>query len=305
VACWAQGTSVAKPKIPVSINSSTNWALRLPEDVLVPFRGVMSFDSAGLGPGGQPLYFVAPGVGGLIGLFAQAVTHTVLVNSARKAEKERIQADANLVLTPYKDVLGVFATKDLLSASLTKVPGLNAPRFLEATQTDGDQLVVRSDPSFWFTQDQKAIILDHEIAFFPPGYASKSGSQDRSEDAFAAYKSTIRVVSDPIVSDSPVTLWMESAGIKLKSESAALLAKSFEISLAEAADPNANDSLRFRTVKYREGSGERIERAQVVSGHCDRLLIRNLRGFLMSVPVDAAVAESLSAKPCDSIVVPK
>jgi hypothetical protein len=301
-ASLAQDKSDAKPKVAVSISANSSWALRLPEEVLVPFRGVMSFDAAGLGPGGQPLYILGAGVGGLIGVFVQAIAHSAIVNSARNSEKERIQAQADLVLTPYKEVLGVFTTKELLKSSVEKVQNLQAPRLLDATQVDGDQLVVKSNPSFWFTQDQKAIILDHEIAIFPSGYSDKSSSQ---ENAAAAYKSTVRVVSNPIVTDTPVAFWTETNGDKLKIQSVDLVAKSIEIALAEAANPTANDALRFRTVKFKEGEGERIERAQVVSGYCDRLLIRNLRGFLMSVPVDTALAESFNAKPCDAPVLPK
>ena len=49
-----------------------------------------------------------------------------------------------------------------------------------------------------------------------------------------------------------------------------------------------------RTVRYRQGNAERIERAQVLAERCDRLLLRNLRGWLLSVPV---VCEQAPAEP--------
>jgi hypothetical protein len=50
----------------------------------------------------------------------------------------------------------------------------------------------------------------------------------------------------------------------------------------------ASPDAPHRTVRYRLGGEERMERAQVLSERCDRLLIRNLRGWLMSVPVQCA-----------------
>jgi hypothetical protein len=40
----------------------------------------------------------------------------------------------------------------------------------------------------------------------------------------------------------------------------------------------------YRTVRYPQGSSEQIERATLMAQSCDRLVIRNLRGTLMSVP---------------------
>jgi hypothetical protein len=42
-------------------------------------------------------------------------------------------------------------------------------------------------------------------------------------------------------------------------------------------------------VRYNEGGTERMERAQVVSEQCGQLVLRTLRGNLISVPVKSAV----------------
>lgn len=104
------------------------------------------------------------------------------------------------------------------------------------------------------------------------------------------YRTTIRVVSNPNTNENSVVEWTANNGEKLKDQSAKLLAESFDIAFRDAGDTSDKEKIPERTIRYREGGREKMERAQVLSTQCDRLLIRSLRGTLLSVPIQPIVA---------------
>jgi hypothetical protein len=88
--------------------------------------------------------------------------------------------------------------------------------------------------------------------------------------------------------------WGDDEARTLKAESAQLMALSLAIALAQSDAPVApagTASAPFRTVRYLQGKKELFERAQVLDEHCGRALIRNLRGWLMSVPLARPAAD--------------
>jgi len=56
------------------------------------------------------------------------------------------------------------------------------------------------------------------------------------------------------------------------------------VDIAVAQMAAAADETPSKTVRFPQGGTERIERAQVLAERCDRVLIRTLRGEIMSVP---------------------
>jgi hypothetical protein len=130
------------------------------------------------------------------------------------------------------------------------------------------------------TQDQRAIVLDNTVAFYPEG-GSKA----------PVYQNTVRVVSQPRTEEDLAAYWSGEDGEKLKAEASALLAESLRIALAETRRGEADAALVQKTFRYPEGSSERIERAGMVSESCDRLVLKTLRGWMLSVPKRAAAAD--------------
>ena len=98
----------------------------------------------------------------------------------------------------------------------------------------------------------------------------------------------MRVVSAPLTADAE-THWTNEEGKNLKETSAALWAHSVDIAIAALVTPVPERPAR--TVRYPEGGGERIERAEVLHETCARMLIRSLRGEVMSVPVRQVPAD--------------
>lgn len=269
---------------PADVQALPGWALRLQPDAPVTYHGVASFDEAGMGTAG--ILYPAPGVAGLL---AAIITHGVIVDAAKQKQKDQMQAAADQVLEPYKPSLDKFAHRDLMQRAIAKARLVGEVRLVDPDTDSGRANLVESVPLFKLTQDRKAFILDNLVAIQLPGASLE-----------AAYRTSIRVVSSPIKSDDPEAFWLANDGEQIKDESARLVAESLEVAVNAVANPAAPASAPYRTIRYFEGTVEKIERAQVVAEQCERLLIRTLRGNLMSVPVArSAMAAAESRCPAE------
>lgn len=273
----AASTSVTPADVP-------GWMLRLPPEAPVAYHGVANFDEAGMGTGGM----VYPAFG-VAGLLAAVVTHGVIIDAAKQKQKDQLQAKADEVLIPYKPFLEKFAYRDLMQRAAAKVKFGGEGRLIEPGVDAGHATLVESAPVLKLTQDQKAIVLDNMLAIQLPGVSSES-----------AYRTSIRVVSSPSNLTEPAAFWSENDGERIKDESARLVAESIDIAFGEAAKVAVGNNAPYRTVRYMEGMNEKIERAQVLADQCERVLIRTLRGNLMSVPVARSALVEASELRCKS-----
>jgi hypothetical protein len=257
----------------------TPWALSVPAEETVVYRGLASMDAAGT-QGGSMLYPAS----NLAGFIAAIITHGLVAESERDREKRALQDKANMVLKPYQPVLTGYKHLELMQAALDKTPWNGAKTLMAPTQARGAGWVVESLPFFSMTQDQRALVLDNVVSVYPPGETTKP-----------LYQSTVRVVSQPRLVPDMEKYWKDDTGAAIKAESTNLLAHSLALALQETARPAAGDAPAFRTVRYREGETEKMERAQVLSQACQRQVIKTLRGWLMSVPSSAAADPSAAA----------
>lgn len=241
------------------------WALRLPEDGMVPFRGNANFDGAG--GGATPMLYPAPNA---VGLLAAVFTHGILVDSSKRREKEKLQEDADKVLDPYRPVLKNFGYRELQQGALEKAVALGAHATGVETEGHGADVWIESAPVFTIARDQRAIVLDNQVIIH-----TQSGN----------YQNTVRIVSPPRKEPNPEGAWTAAEGTALKDECERLLAASLMIAMDDAASaPADGQQANFKTVRYQEGGSVKMERAQVLHSQCDRLVIRTLRGELMAVP---------------------
>lgn len=255
-----------------SASSGASWAVQVPAPDKVRFKGVAAMDT--IGKPGAPVVYPAAGAAGLV---AAIITHGVIASAIARGERSDIEKAADKVLDPYQPSLDSFTQRELLQAAAA-FSAHGAPRWLAASdQADKvDAWVVASNPMFSMTQDRAALILDNEILIKVPG--SK-----------AAYANTVRVVSAVQAHEDLAAWWGDGEARALKEQSARLLAASIDIALdAATAAPAPGEAgvapAAQRTVRYREGGKEVFERAEILREDCDRLLLRNLRGWLMSVP---------------------
>lgn len=263
LACFAAALAVSAQEATLS--------LRLPAEDKVAFRGIANFD--GVGPATPAPNYIAPNIAGAI---AGLLFHAVLVGEMGQNNRYRIQESADRVLTPYRSVLDDFTHRELMQRAAARMTVPGAKQIAEFSDTPVRGLWIESVPVFAMTQDLQAIALDSPIVIRKPG-----------EPADKGYQVVIRVISAPQVSADVATYWSDDNGSALKEQSAALFAESVDTAL-RSMTAKASPDAPHRTVRYRLGGEERMERAQVLSERCDRLLIRNLRGWLMSVPVQCA-----------------
>ncbi|OOG37511.1 hypothetical protein [Rhodanobacter sp. C05] len=257
--------AVAATHMPAPAN--LNWALQLPTEGKVIYRGVADFNSAGMRQ--SAMLYPAPNA---IGMLVAVATHAALMKSGRNAQKEKIQAAADKVLDPYLAVLADFNYRELMQSGLSFTTAGAAKQLVEAGKKHDDIWLVLSTAVFSMTQDQSTIVLDNMVTIYAPGESKK-----------AAYSNTIRVIADAQVGPNLAAVWTANQGAALKDESAHLLATSLDIAFSDASTTSGD--LVYKTIRYMEGSAERMERGQLLSEHCGRVLLRSLRGSLMSVPV--------------------
>lgn len=259
-----------------AIANRATWALRLPQSgKQLQYHGVVNYDQAGTHS--ASMLYPAPNVAGFI---AAVITHGLLIESAKKKQKESLQAGADNALSPYKEVLSSFTYADLMQRALQNVRVAANGHLADSTHISPSEMVVESDPIFYLTQDQRALISENSISI----YSIETPTQ-------LVYKNTIRVVSAPIGQGDSYGIWTANDGAKLKEVSAKLVAISVDTAFQDVSD-NADAALVYKTIRYPEGGAEKIERAQVISQQCDRILARSLRGTLISVPVQNDVASS-------------
>lgn len=245
------------------------WSLQAGAEAPVTFRGIANFDQAG-GKSAAILY-PAPNLGGFI---AALITHGILVESQKSAEKQRLQEEADAILKPYRSTLDAFRERDLMQAALALLGPPAQPGLVAAGEAPAGWLV-QSAPVFGVTPDRRALVLDNALVLFSP--------TDRTQPARTL---VVRIVSRPLADQDLDAFWNAERGAEIRRETSSMFAHSLQLSLAHARSAAAEaEAPPFRTIRYPEGSAERIERVQVLQRHCERHVVRNLRGWLMSVPM--------------------
>lgn len=225
-----------------------------------------------------------------IGFVAAVITHGLMNQSVRNSEKNKLQEDADKVLRPYQPALLSYSHKQLMQRGLEKMPVGGGKKLVGHTETAGSDWTIESTPVFLMTQDQSAIILENSISIFAPG---------RKSDA--VYHNPIRVVSQPKHETDLEGYWTAENGKRLKEESSSLFAESVEIALREALNMENTNNNAHKTFRYLEGNVEKMERGQLISERCDRVVIKTLRGQPMSIPSRRDTAAAPAAEQCGRV----
>ena len=288
------------------------WAVRVPSVDKVVYRGSVNHDAAGMGTG--TMLYPAPSA---IGLLAAIITHGVVNASMRESQRNEMQAGADQVLLPFAPVLSAFTNRQLLEAGVQRMATASTTRLVAPAEPAGSAWLIETAPVFSMTQDRRALVLDNVIRLYAPGAIKP------------AYAQTVRVVAAPSpeppmtlaapvaasaasdaagasapADDPAMTQWLAQRGQQLTLQSVAMFAESLDAAMEEFARPAGDDKSAHRTFRYAEGGGEKMERAQFVSERCGRVLIRTLRGWLMSIPTDSAAAARCGASDAQAAAAP-
>jgi hypothetical protein len=245
----------------------SGFTLKLPPQQPVVFRGMVSHDAAGV-QGGQMLY-PAPNVGGLlVAIFA----HGVAVEAQKNSQRSQMQQAADQVLAPYKEALDAFTHDELARRGLAQAALFSPHRHVDEVHAADAGWVLESAPTFVLGQDQAVLVLENAVAIHRRGEPDK-----------ALFQGVVKVVSDPQETTAPADYWGAEGAARLRGESVRLFAHSLGVALAQARRTPGADGPQ-KTYRFPEGSSERMERGSMVTRYCNRLIIRNLRGWLLSIP---------------------
>lgn len=264
---WLGGVAGAAEQAP----AARSWALKLPTVERVVFRGMAKHDAAGLGAGA--MLYPAPSAAGLL---AAVLTHGLLNEGAKQAQKSKLQAEADQVLEPYRDVLDGLTHERLVRAALPLQRNPEPRRAMAGDAGPGPDWIVEIAPVFSMTADQRALVLDNAVRVYAP-----AGTDAAFAQAIRVVSRPAEAVESPAAPDSP---WRAENGRRLLQVSAELLAESLDVAMAQAQRAPPPADAPQRTFRYAEGGEERMERASLVEAGCGRLLLRTLRGWYMSVP---------------------
>jgi len=270
--CACSGSAANKqvkytPSI-AAIPSNSGFNLKLPAATMVPFRGEVSFDSAGQNTGG--FLYPAPNAGGLLVAIA---THAAISSSINDSQKTSFQEKADTVLDPYKSIISHYSYQELVDSSLKKLGPNKYGLIISKTDTVDQPWTIESSPVFILSQDKDALVLQNTIAVYMAGRPNS-----------VIYKNMIQVISSPMETADFERYWSNNDGTNLKNTSSDLFSDSLNIALAEMRKEDAAEEGAYRTFHYLEGKHEKLERAQLIAEDCKRMVIRTLRGWVMSVP---------------------
>lgn len=260
------------------------WSLLLPKDANVIYRGQYNYDAVGLGQGNM----VYPAFG-LAGLVAGMITHGLLVEGQKSRQRTKIEEEADKVLTPYRAIIDAYTYKELMQTGLEKTSAAGSKKIVEVIDTADKGWVVESVPIFYMTQDQQSLILSNSISI---------RRSDAEADANSAI--TVQVVSRAQKATDMAAYWTENEGHRIKGESVNLLADSLTIALGQMNNPIPTQSLPFKTFRFKEGSIERMERAQLIKEGCGKRILRTLRGGFIVVPLEPGEGAANSGEQCSA-----
>jgi len=277
------GAAAVEPDTP-----SMTFTLKLPAQQKVMFRGAVSFDDAGV-QGGQMLY-PAPNAAGLL---VAILTHGAVVESAKNSQRIKMQEEADKVLDAYKADLGDFDHGQLMQRGLAQQALMGHHRHVEAGGADEGEWIIESTPVFVLGQDQNALVLENTVVV-----------RAREEPQKLRREAVVKVVWNTHEQAEPSGYWGAGQAARLKEASALLFAHSLGLVLEHMVKQPSQADAPQKTYRYLEGKRERMERGSLVRAYCDRVVIKNLRGGLMSIPSQPAADPAAPPGHCSDVLAP-
>jgi len=236
----------------------------LPAPQAPVFRGELTVDQDSGGTY-SPLYYGPD----LVTLATSVAVHAAFESGRQSGVTNTRQIAADEILEPYLDSIGEMNIADIIASSVQKLDVADRPVIVANEVATGSKPRVNLYAHYQMARDQKAIAL----------YLTGLITIDSSE----SFTHLVNVVS-PAVTGSPVEHWLGNDAQALKIETAALMAEGVRLLLADIRGGLDAVAPR-RTVRYRYGGSQVSERASVIETGCDRLAMRNLRNWVLSVPV--------------------
>jgi hypothetical protein len=195
-----------------------------------------------------------------------------------------LQQEADKVLVPYAEILKDLSNKELASQALQQLQ-LQEVEIADAKAKTKTAWRVAVQPAFTLSEDGSVIWL---VNTFTVSAAEKPKS---------AYTLTTKVFSETAPDTEREAFWSGDNGARLRDTSVMLFAESIGLMLRELTEGPREVDMAHQTVRYMEGSVEKMERAQIGYNNCERVVLKTLRGWAMSLPLESLGESHRSALP--------
>lgn len=245
--------------------------LRLPENALVAFYGDVDYDKAGLSEAG--ILYPAPSA---LGLLAGIMTHGIVESKMKSAQKQHMRDEADKVLVPYRDYLRQYEYRDLMARGLAAMSMADF-KLMAHRDKSGNGAIIDTTPVYFFSQDARTLMLLNTFEIVDP-----------AATATMPEKTTVKIVAAARTEPDMQAYWLANDAGALADISANMFGESVRLAIADHCGKFTDRTSPYRTVRYAVGGAVRMERAQVLEESAERILMRTLRGWLMSVPVRQA-----------------
>lgn|GEM_PF-6887540 len=246
--------------IPLAHNNSV--FIEYPTEPSIIFLGRMERSKSN--EGGSVMY---PGVGGAGGLLAGILVHAAVQNSANNKAKNNRLKKANHILRRYNDVIGDLTYADIFnSVSVNDKHVSNYHNMYD----DLNVMMLRVEPVFYLTQNQKTIILKNKITFYESKYSEKVISSH-----------IVEVHSRPKNIDDMESYWAENSFESFKKSIRNIFEESVTLGLNTYKKDNNS---KAKTVVFSDAGQKQVERGVILFKDCTNTAFITLRGVTKFVP---------------------
>lgn len=272
VACTLLGTGCANvqtddyavyrhaPEASTLVDEPVSVIFANPEGI--EFRGNASHDDSV--DSANVLYSGAAGAGGVA---AQIALHATMVQGAQDRKLEKSREQASLVLEPVTEEVQALQSLDPATLSF---PGRFSVRAWPG-DTDIQSVYVETHPVFYVTENLESLSIKNVLILRKPG--------DPAEQP--VYRNLVEVVSDrPIEADTE----KETGGEGLEAAVRDLYQTSVLIALDDMEGRLQAQDQQPETFRHDLDGELRLERGVAVEESCSEIVLRNLRGWLVSFP---------------------
>ena len=218
---------------------------------------------------GKPGSMMYLGDAGIEGLFVQILVHALVANEVKNKKQLQAQQEADQVLVPYDEPIGQSTHQRLVKFALLDYPRDDLTFSVIGDETpDGDFIVVETSPSFFMSQDEKTIVLRHQLK------ASLSSAPDEVIFENLAQTSS----SQPY---RGIDGWFGDSDEAFQATTQRLYSVTFKALVKDLYGRLNNQVSKEKTYKYYIGDERFYERASLIEETCKSQTIRNLRGNIL------------------------
>ena len=229
-----------------------------------PFYGMPDLKKADGEPGSM-MYW---GDAGIEGLFVQILFHALVANEVKNKEQLKAQEQANQVLMPYSELIDTITHKHLVKFALRNYPRDAVKFSIDGDDiSGGDYIVVETSPAYFMSQDERSIILRHQLKAFlssaPDQIIFENLAQTTSSQPYQG-----------------IDGWFGDSNENFRATAQRLYSVTFK-ALIKDLYGRLNEPSKEKTYKYYIGDERFYERASLIEETCMSQTIRNLRGNIM------------------------